>query len=62
MSDVPVRLICSKEDMHDKREQVKAPETITIPLERMTLEPIQNVGLLGLDKGSWHCGGGMGGL
>jgi hypothetical protein len=33
-----------------------------IRLERIALDPIPNVGLLGLDKGKWHCGGGMGGL
>ena len=31
-------------------------------VEPIILEPIPHVGLLGMDKGSWHCGGGMGGL
>lgn len=44
----------------DSVGQTDAPTKIQ--LERITLEPIPNVGLLGLDKGSWHCGGGMGGL
>ena len=33
-----------------------------VQLEKIALDPIPSVGLLGLDKGSWHCGGGMGGL
>ncbi|HUN86143.1 MAG TPA: hypothetical protein VMU48_17315 [Terracidiphilus sp.] len=60
MHEEPVALISSREDTNNHDEQVKTPEKVK--LERITLEPIPSVGLLGLDKGSWHCGGGMGGL
>ena len=60
MSDEPVTSVRATEDTNYTGEQDKAPEKIK--LERMMLEPIPNVGLLGLDKGKWHCGGGMGGL
>lgn len=56
-ADSSVEIVVSTEE-HTKQQDGPSK----IQLERITLEPVPNVGLLGLDRGSWHCGGGMGGL
>lgn len=60
VADNPMTDVTKASSAQECPDPLKIPEKTR--LERITLEPIPSVGLLGLDKGSWHCGGGMGGL